>query len=205
MVYTQQVDTAMRQARYRSLGKKLLIIPLAINILVLFIYPLLTFAAMHVDYQTVSFIQVARVILSIISTLAIIAFVPCCFAGAILLGRAARMFDGARDERSGKGNSSEVPEEIKGWNWGAAGLTWIWGASHAVWLSFLVFVPFVGLFMWIILGLRGSEWAWQSSPWQSVEHFQTVQKKWKIWGIILLALGMVRLVGAVVLLALLVR
>lgn len=87
------------------------------------------------------------------------------------------------DPNSGKGNDSQIPEEIKGWSWGAAGLTWIWGGYHKVWISFLHFIPYVNLIWWIILGFKGNAWAWQSMKWESIEHFKQEQQRWKPWGI----------------------
>ena len=40
--------------------------------------------------------------------------------------------------------------------------------------------------MVIILGIKGREWAWQAKKWDSVEHFNEVQKKWSIAGVVLL-------------------
>ena len=37
--------------------------------------------------------------------------------------------------------------------------------------------------MCFVLGAKGSEWAWQNKRWDSVEHFQRVQKKWALWGL----------------------
>lgn len=86
------------------------------------------------------------------------------------------------DLRSGEGNVSEIPEEIKGWNWGAAGLSWLWGIYHNVWLSLLQFVPVLGWFWWIVLGVKGNEWAWRAKKWESVEQFKKVQRRWRVWG-----------------------
>ncbi|MBI3231352.1 MAG: hypothetical protein HYZ45_14665, partial [Burkholderiales bacterium] len=47
----------------------------------------------------------------------------------------------------------------------------------------------------IYLGINGRELAWQNKRWESVEHFQQVQKKWSAW-----ALGLT-LVSALLLLA----
>lgn len=63
--------------------------------------------------------------------------------GIYLLATAARSIPASFDDRSGKGAWSEVPPEILGWNWGAAGLTWIWGVSNSVWISLLVLLPIV--------------------------------------------------------------
>ena len=42
--------------------------------------------------------------------------------------------------------------------------------------------------MAVILGVKGSEWAWQNRRFESVEQFKTVQKKWAMWGVIIFAL-----------------
>jgi len=101
------------------------------------------------------------------------------------------------DERSGKGEASVVPSEIQGWNWGAAGLTWIWGIYHSVWISLAVFIPFVSFFLWIILGLKGNEWAWRKTKWASVEQFKISQNKWKPWGILFFALSMINIAQSI--------
>ena len=40
------------------------------------------------------------------------------------------------DPRSGNGKLSKIPEGIKKWNWGAAGLGSVWGFYHRTWLAF---------------------------------------------------------------------
>lgn len=99
------------------------------------------------------------------------------------------------DERSGKGDLSEVPVEVKGWNWGAAGFPILWGMYHSVWLGLLAFVPFVNYVWWIVMGIRGNEWAWKSMPWESVEKFKAAQKKWKPWGITWIILEILFVIG----------
>lgn len=50
------------------------------------------------------------------------------------------------DERSGKGKQSEIPEEIRRWNWGALGLGFIWGIAHSVYFSLLAIAgPVLGI------------------------------------------------------------
>ncbi|HRY36548.1 MAG TPA: hypothetical protein P5230_01540 [Candidatus Magasanikbacteria bacterium] len=88
------------------------------------------------------------------------------------------------DNRSGKGKDSTIPEEIKGWNWGAAGLFWIWGASNRVWISLLSFVPIINFVFWIYLGMKGSELAWRAKKWESVAKFNEIQNEWKPWGVL---------------------
>lgn len=72
----------------------------------------------------------------------------------------------------------DVPPEVRRWNWGAFFLTWIWGIGNNVLIAFLVFVPFLGFIMPFILGIKGGEWAWEKKRWDSLEHFQRVQRIW---------------------------
>ncbi len=76
----------------------------------------------------------------------------------------------------------QVPDEIKGWSWGAFFLSWIWAIGNKTWIGFLVFVPFVGFIFSFVLGAKGREWAWKNKDWESVEHFNKVQKSWDYWG-----------------------
>ncbi|MBA4544624.1 DUF4352 domain-containing protein [Thermoactinomyces daqus] len=46
----------------------------------------------------------------------------------------------------------------------------------------LAFVPIFGFIMNVILGAKGSEWAWKAKSWKSVDHFKSVQRKWAWWG-----------------------
>ena len=95
---------------------------------------------------------------------------------------------------SGNGQAAVLPEELKGYNWGALLLSWIWGIGNKTYitlLSFLVaFIPFIGclaaLGMNIWFGFKGNEWAWQNKHFESIEHFKSNQKKWTIAGIIVM-------------------
>ena len=84
---------------------------------------------------------------------------------------------------SGQGAASVVPDEIKGWNWGAFFLNWIWSIGNNVWIGLLALI--LGIIMSIILGIKGSEWAWQNRRWESVEQFKTVQHTWAVWGVVI--------------------
>ncbi|WP_166425938.1 cytochrome c oxidase assembly factor Coa1 family protein [Paraglaciecola sp. 20A4] len=86
---------------------------------------------------------------------------------------------------SGMGKASVVPEEIKGWNWGAFLLNWIWGIGNSTFIALLMFVPVVNLVMMLILGAKGNEWAWQNRTWRDIAHFKSTQKKWRNAGLIL--------------------
>ena len=81
-------------------------------------------------------------------------------------------------------SNSQLPVEIRGWNWGAFLLNWIWGIGNDTYRAFWVFVPGVNIVMLIALGLKGNEWAWRHGEWQSAEHFKQVQRKWRNAGFI---------------------
>ncbi len=87
---------------------------------------------------------------------------------------------------SGMGKESTIPPEIKGWNWGAFCLNWIWGIGNSTYIALLMFVPLVNLIMIFVLGAKGNEWAWRNRTWRDVEHFKSVQKKWRNASLILL-------------------
>jgi serine/threonine protein kinase len=78
-----------------------------------------------------------------------------------------------------------VPEEIKGWNWGAFLLAPFWLLPNRVWIGLLTWVPVVGFWVAIALGVKGNEWAWKSRRWQSIDQFKTHQRRWAIAGIVL--------------------
>ncbi len=87
------------------------------------------------------------------------------------------------ENTSGQGKLAVVPDEIKRWSWGAFFLNWIWGLGNKVYLALLCLIPYAGVIMTIVLGVKGNEWAWRNKKWDSVEHFKKVQKIWAYWGI----------------------
>lgn len=76
-----------------------------------------------------------------------------------------------------------IPDGIKGWSWGAFLLSGFWAIGNKTWIGLLAFVPYLGFIMAVILGFQGREWAWKNKQWDSVEHFNRVQKKWSFWGV----------------------
>ena len=80
--------------------------------------------------------------------------------------------------------NTEIPPEIKGWNWGAFLLNWIWGIGNNTYIAFLMFVPFINIVMPFVLGAKGNAWAWQNKKWDSIEHFKSVQRKWCRWSLV---------------------
>lgn len=79
--------------------------------------------------------------------------------------------------------SKEIPPGIAGWSWGAFLWNWIWAIFNNTWIGLLALVPGVNLIMIFVLGAKGREWAWKNKHWDSVEHFNRVQRKWSLWGI----------------------
>ncbi|MBD2361764.1 hypothetical protein H6G36_11315 [Anabaena minutissima FACHB-250] len=73
-----------------------------------------------------------------------------------------------------------VPQEIKGWNWGAFLMGVFWSIGNKVWIGLLCFIPYIGFVMAIVLGIKGNEWAWKSRRWASVEAFKAHQRTWAI-------------------------
>lgn len=87
--------------------------------------------------------------------------------------------------------TQDVPDGVKGWNWGAFLLTWIWGASHRVWVSLWGLIPIVNIFMAFYLGAKGNELAWRKGHWESVAAFRLHQRHWAIAAVIFIAVGTV--------------
>lgn len=86
---------------------------------------------------------------------------------------------------SGLGKNAAIPDGVRGWSWGALLLNWIWAIGNRTWIGLLCLVPYLGFVMAIVLGFKGREWAWRSKRWESVDHFNKVQKRWSFWGVLL--------------------
>lgn len=86
-----------------------------------------------------------------------------------------------------------VEVEITRFNWGAFFLYPLWGFANGMWWLFFLAI-FIGVF-WpipnIVFGIMGSKWAWRSKHWRNIEHFVSVQRSWKRWGIGLFIAGVV--------------
>lgn len=81
-------------------------------------------------------------------------------------------------------NGKVVPQEVKGWNWGAFMFNWIWGIANKTYLPLLIFIPVLNIVWAFIVGFKGNEWAWQKGNYKDVETFKAVQKTWNIAGIV---------------------
>jgi Tfp pilus assembly protein PilE len=76
-----------------------------------------------------------------------------------------------------------IPDGVKGWSWGAFLLNWIWAIGNRTWIGLLALVPYIGFLVALWLGFKGREMAWKNREWESVEHFNRVQKKWSRWAV----------------------
>lgn len=93
-------------------------------------------------------------------------------------------------------HNDELPYEIRRFNWGAYCFNFIWGIFNNSYLTFLIFIVFlipvnysiysgiVSMVLGIWFGINGNKWAWENKEWKSVEHFNYIQRKWAIAGII---------------------
>lgn len=85
----------------------------------------------------------------------------------------------------------DLPEELRGFNWGAFLLTFIWGIKHKAWIT-LLGIPLLwfqlplglNLILFTILqfycGFKGNMWAYQQDWWMSVKDFRKTQAIWAI-------------------------
>jgi hypothetical protein len=86
------------------------------------------------------------------------------------------------ENTSGHGDTAVIPDEIKGWNWGAFWFTWIWGLFNRSYVALLVFIPILNLIVPFYLGAKGNELAWRNRIWESTEEFFSEQRLWSIAG-----------------------
>lgn len=84
---------------------------------------------------------------------------------------------------------AEIPAELDRWNWGAFFLNWIWGIGNSTFIALLALIPVVNLIMIIVLGARGSRWAWQNRAWRDAEQFRKTQRNWAIAGLVIWVVG----------------
>jgi hypothetical protein len=89
------------------------------------------------------------------------------------------------ENNSGGGSGITPPDGVKGWSWGAFFLNWIWAIFNKTYIGLLCFIPYVGFIFSFYLGFKGRELAWRNKRWDSVEHFNDVQRKWSMWAVIL--------------------
>ena len=94
---------------------------------------------------------------------------------------------------SGQSTPSAIPKEVRGFNWGAFGFSWLWGLFNKtyvpLWGLVILVAEFVfrqyasifslaGLIFIIFCGIKGNEWGWKNKSWESIERFKKVQRRW---------------------------
>jgi hypothetical protein len=90
------------------------------------------------------------------------------------------------ENNSGQGKDSVPPDGVKGWSWGAFLWNWIWAIGNKTWIGLLALVPYIGFIMAIYLGIKGRELAWRNKRWDSLDHFNRVQRAWTKWALIII-------------------
>ncbi|MGD0504673.1 MAG: hypothetical protein ABSD02_18180 [Steroidobacteraceae bacterium] len=98
----------------------------------------------------------------------------------------------AGENNSGGGQGIVPPAGVSGWSWGAFFLSWIWAVFNKTWLGLLALIPYIGFLVAVYLGVKGRELAWRNKRWESLEQFNHVQRRWSVWGVIIV-------IGAVIL------
>lgn len=101
------------------------------------------------------------------------------------------------ENTSGMGRDAEIPDGVKGWSWGAFMFNWIWAVSNRTWIGLFALLPYVGFLMAVALGIKGREWAWRNKKWESVEHFQRVQRRWSLWSLLIVGVAIVGILAAI--------
>jgi len=90
--------------------------------------------------------------------------------------------EGEDQENNSGRNEESFPDGVKGWSWGGFLLGWLWAIFNKTWIGLLALVPYIGLLVSIYLGVKGRELAWKNKRWDSVAHFDRVQRNWAMWG-----------------------
>ena len=81
-------------------------------------------------------------------------------------------------------NSTNVPAEVKGWNWGAFMYNIFWGIGNKTYLPLLMLIPIFNIIWIFVVGFKGNEWAWQKGEYKDVETFKAVQATWNRAGLV---------------------
>ncbi|KMT22552.1 hypothetical protein [Clostridium cylindrosporum] len=90
--------------------------------------------------------------------------------------------------------SNVVPNEVKGWNWGAFYFNIWWGIGNKSYLPLLCLIPFFNVIWIFVCGAKGNSWAWKTGEFKDVETFLAVQKTWNRAGLVGFIISVVFLV-----------
>ena len=80
--------------------------------------------------------------------------------------------------------NSELPPELRKWNWGAFMYNMIWGIGNKCYLPLLCLIPCFNLIWIFVCGAKGNEWAWQAGTCKDLETFKAVQDTWNRAGFV---------------------
>ncbi len=80
---------------------------------------------------------------------------------------------------------SILPDEARGFSWGAFLCGPLWGFPYRVWVSILSWLPGIGALVWLWMGFNGREMAWRAREWPSVEAFLQAERRWMRVGLVL--------------------
>lgn len=95
-------------------------------------------------------------------------------------------------------SKNEIPNEIKGWNWGAFMYTIRWGIGNKSYLPLLCLIPLFNIFWIFVCGFKGNEWAWKNGDYQDTKTFLAVQETWKRSGLVSFVLSIILVILTIV-------
>ena len=78
-----------------------------------------------------------------------------------------------------------VPDEVRGFSWGAFLCGPLWGFPYRVWASILAWLPGIGALVWLWMGFNGRELAWRARDWESPQAFLQSERRWTRIGLVL--------------------
>ena len=82
------------------------------------------------------------------------------------------------------------PRNLDSFNFGAFYFNWIWGLANGVYWALLCLIPYIGLIVAIVLGVKANRTAWEKYN-GTAKEFEDTQAAWTKWAWILLACGFV--------------
>lgn len=101
-------------------------------------------------------------------------------------------------EENNSGMKQNVfPAGVSGWSWGAFMFNWLWAIFNKTWIGLLCFIPYIGIIFTFYLGIKGRELAWKNKRWDSLEHFNRVQRKWSLWSLVFVGIALIGIIAAI--------
>lgn len=94
-----------------------------------------------------------------------------------------------------------VPQEVKGWNWGAFMFNILWGIGNQSYLTLLCLIPIFNIVWIFVCGAKGNEWAWKNGHYKDIETFKAVQWTWNRAGLVYFIIAVVFIVFYILLFA----